>query len=204
MTGQNGPPAVTCQTPIDPVVLTDYWLGLLPQAEEDRVEQHLLQCDACGNRLRGVIQLSEGLRLLARSGELRVVVAEEFINHFVESGRHVRQYEFAPGQTLPCTISVEDDLLVARLAADLTGAERVDLSFCDPQGIERQRMTDIPVRTDAGRVIFQESIVFAKTSPSTTMVARLLAIGSDGGQRLLGEYTFQHTRTIPGPPAWDW
>ena len=65
-------------------------------------------------------------------------------------------------------------------------------------------MNDIPVRTDAGCVVLQESTVFAKASPSTTMVARLLAVGADGGERLLGEYTLQHTRTIPGPPGWEW
>jgi hypothetical protein len=36
------------------------------------------------------------------------------------------------------------------------------------------------------------------------MTARLLAVSDDGKERLLGEYTFQHTRTIPGPPGWNW
>jgi hypothetical protein len=35
------------------------------------------------------------------------------------------------------------------------------------------------------------------------MVARLLAVGTDGEERLLGEYFFQHTRTISGPPGWE-
>lgn len=195
---------VTCETPIEPDVLADYWLALLSSVDEAGVEEHLLACDLCGDRLRGIIQLCEALRALARSGALRVIVAEEFIQHAVETGRRVRQYDFAPGQTVPCTISTEDDLLVARLAADLSGLERVDLSFCDRQGVERQRMTDIPIRSDAARVILHESAVFGKTSPSMTMVARLLAVGSDGVERTLGEYTFQHTRTIPGPAGWEW
>ena len=57
---------------------------------------------------------------------------------------------------------------------------------------------------ETGRVILHESAVFGKTSPSMTMVVRLLAVGADGVERLLGEYTFQHTRTIPGPPGWEW
>ena len=28
------------------------------------------------------------------------------------------------------------------------------------------------------------------------------AVETDGGERLLGDFTFNHTRTIPGPPAW--
>jgi hypothetical protein len=195
---------VTCRTPIDPAVLADYWLALLPPAEEERIEEHLFACDACGDGLREIMQLSEGLRALARSGALRVIVAEEFITHAADTGKRVRQYDFAPGQAVACTIAADDDLLVARLAADLAGAERVDLSLCDPQGVERHRLADIPIRTDTGRVIFHESAVIGKLSPSTSMIARLFAVGSDGGERLLGEYTFHHTRTIPGPPGWEW
>jgi hypothetical protein len=195
---------LTCSTPIDPAVLLDYWLALLPATEEDAVEQHLFRCDDCGDRLREMIVLSEQLRTLARSGSLRVVVGDDLVQHAVGAGLRVREYAVAPGQTVQCTISADDDLLLARLTADLSGATRVDLSFCDPHGVERQRMTDIPVRSEAGSVILHESVTFAKTSPSTTMIARLLAVDAGGDERLLGEYTFEHTRTIPGPPEWEW
>jgi hypothetical protein len=196
--------SVTCRAPIDPAVLADYWLGLLPAAEEETVETHLFECDACGHRLQGIIDIAEGLRALARAGSLRVVLGEDFVRHAAETGRRVRQYDFVPGQTVPCTISADDDLLVARLAVDLSGAERVDLSFRDPQGVERGRMNDIPVRIDAGHVILQESSAFAKAAPTSSMVARLLAVDAAGEERLLGEYFFEHTRTIPGPPGWEW
>lgn len=204
MTPQTEGPIATCDTPIDPAVLADYWLALLSVPEEQLVEEHLLTCDSCGDRLQEVIQLSEALRAIARTGALRIVVADEFISHAAESGQQVRQYDVAPGQTVACTISAADDLLVARLAADLSSVDRVDLRFFDLQGVERHRMTDIPVRHDAGRVIFQESTMFAKAAPSSTMVARLLAVTPDGGERLLAEYRFEHTRTMPGPPGWSW
>ena len=203
MTTQDGTPP-TCHTPVDPAVLADYWLALLPTGEEEAVEAHLFQCDACGDRLRGIIDLAEALRALARSGSLRVVLADEFVRHAEETGRRVRQYDFGPGQIVPCTIAADDDLLVARLAADLSGADRIDLSFRDLQGVERGRMKDIPVRADATHVIYQESATFAKAAPTSSMVARLLAVGANGEERLLGEYFFQHTRTIPGPPGWEW
>ena len=100
---------------------------------------------------------------------------------------------------MQCTVSADDDLLVARLAADLSSAERVDLSWCDDQGVEVLRMSDIPVRVDAGTVLCQQSITMAKASPSNTLVARLLSVDSAGAERLLGEYAFHHTRTILGP-----
>ena len=203
MTPQEGAP-VECSTPIEPAVLLDYWLALLPAAGEAAVEEHLFECDRCGDQFREMIELAEGLRTLAQSGSLRVVVADDLVQHAVDAGLRVRQYEVAPGQTVLCTVSADDELLFARLAADLSGATRVDLSFCDPHGVERQRMMDIPVRGDAGSVVLHESLTFVKASPSTAMITRLLAVDADGDERLLGEYTFQHTRTIPGPPGWEW
>ena len=84
-------------------------------------------------------------------------------------------------------------------AQAVSEAARVDLSWCDTRGFERQRMTDIPLGAGTDRVICQQSITFAKASASDTMIARLLAVDADGAERLIGEYTFHHTRTIPGP-----
>jgi len=160
-----------------------------------------MTCDACGNRLREVIALAESLRALAKSGSLQVVISDRLVKQATETGLRVREYAPALGESIQCTVAADDDLLVARLAADLTRASRVDLSWCAPGGVEVRRMADIPVRADAGDVICQQSITWAKASPTTSMVARLLAIDSNG-ERVLGEFTFHHTRTIPGPPGW--
>lgn len=194
-------PRLPCASPIDVAVLMDYWRAALDPAEEEAVEAHLFACDACGDRLRQMIALAEGLRDLARSGLLRVVVGDPFVEHVAGAGHKVRAYTASPGESVQCTVSADDDHLVARLGADLAGAERVDLSV-SMQGVEVQRLTDIPVNTETGRVVYQESIGFAKTAPSNSMVMRLLAVDAAGGERVIGEYTFNHTRTIPGPPGW--
>jgi anti-sigma factor RsiW len=191
-----------CANPIDVAVLMDYWRAVLDPPEEEAVETHLFACDACGDRLRQMIALAEGLRDLARSGMLRVVVGDPFVQHLAEAGRTVRAYTASPGDSVQCTVSAGDDHLVARLGADLAGAERVDLSV-SMQGVEVQRLADIPVNAETGRVVYQESIGFAKTAPSNSMVMRLLAVDAAGGERVISEYTFHHTRTIPGPPAWE-
>jgi hypothetical protein len=192
-----------CSSPLDPDVLMDYWLAALPQDAEDVIEEHLLSCDACGDRLCEVIALAESLRALARSGSLQVIVSDGFVKHAAETGQRVREYAPPRGASIPCTVAIDDDLLVARLAVDLTTAARVDLSWCDPRGVEVQRMTNIPIRDDAGSVLCQQSITWAKASPTSTMVARLIAVEGSGEERILGEYTFNHTRTIPGPPGWE-
>jgi hypothetical protein len=194
---------VGCSSPIDAAVLMDYWLAALPPAAEEAVEEHLLACDECGDRLREAIDLSESLRALARSGALQVVISDQFVKRAAETGLRVREYAPPPEGGVQCTVAADDDLLVARLAVDLTSASRVDLRWCDLRGVEHQRMTDIPIRADAGSVICQQSITWAKASPSATMIARLVAVDERGDERLLGEYAFHHTRTIPGPPGWE-
>jgi hypothetical protein len=203
MTTPGGPGPLVCGTPIDAAILMDYWLARLDPSEEEAVEIHLLECDTCGARLREVIALAEGLRVLARSGSLRVIVGDALIQRATDEGRQVRQYTLHPGQPIACTVSADDDFLVGRFAADLSGVSRVDLSLCDPQGVEFQRLADIPIRADAPAVVYQESVSFAKGAPTSSMTARLLAVEADGTERLMGEYRFNHTRTIPGPPAWE-
>lgn len=187
---------------LDTAVLMDYWLATLPPAEEEAVDLHLLACDACGDRLRDVIGLAEGLHALARSGTLQVIVDDALLARAGDTGLRVRQYAPARGSGVQCTVTEDDNLLIARLALNMSVTSRVDLSWCDLKGVEHQRMADIPIRADAGDVICQQSIVWAKASPTTSMVARLIAVADDGRESVLGEYTFHHTRTIPGPPGW--
>jgi len=34
------------------------------------------------------------------------------------------------------------------------------------------------------------------------MIARLISWDEQGRERLVGEYTFHHTRSLPGPGSW--
>jgi|SRR5215471_3572710 len=192
-----------CLNPIDAAVLADYWLAALTDSEEEGVELHLLDCDRCGERLREVIALAEGIRKLAREGSLRMVVSESFLKRIAEEGLHIREYTLPAGGSVQCTVTAEDDFLVGRLAANLTEAKRVDLCLCDEHGIEQLRLTDIPIQSGAANVFYQESITFAKAIPTSKMVARLVSFDETGGERLLGEYLFNHTRSLPGPGAWQ-
>jgi hypothetical protein len=190
---------MSCANPISAPTLADYWLAALSPAEEEAVEEHLFACDSCGARLREVMALAEGIRTLAREGSLRMVVTEAFLERAAEEGLRVRQYAPPAGGGVQCTVTAEDDLLVARLAADMSGAQRVDLCICDGEGVEQQRLKDIPVAPGAGGVLYQESLAFAKAARTQTMIARLVALDEAGGERLLGEYTFNHGRSLPGP-----
>ena len=98
MTSESGQVPAACATPIDPAVLMDYWQALLPADEEAAVEEHLFTCDACGDRLREVIDLAESLRGLARSGALFVVVSDTLRQQAEATGQRVRKYDAVTGR----------------------------------------------------------------------------------------------------------
>jgi hypothetical protein len=188
---------MNCAHPIDAAVLADYWLAALAQPEEEAAEEHLFTCDECGARLREVIALAEGIRNIAREGSLRMVVSDSFLKRVAEEGLRIREYAPPAGGGVQCTVTAEDDFLIGRLAANLTEAKRVDLCICDERGVEQLRMADIPVQPGASSVVYQESVTFAKTLPTNKMIARLVTFDDAGSERLLGEYAFNHTRTLP-------
>lgn len=193
---------MSCEKPIDAAVLADYWLELLAQPEADAVEEHLMGCDTCGVRLREVIALVEGVRKLAREGSLRMVVSDGFLQRAAQEGLQVREYTVPQNGSVQCTVGPEDDLLIGRLTAQLGGAKRVDVSLCNELGEEMDRLADIPVFAGAAGVNVQVSIGQMKAAPDSKLIARLLAVDEEGGESQLGEYTFNHSRTMPGPPGW--
>jgi hypothetical protein len=193
---------MNCLNPIDAAVLADYWRAALTKPEEEAAEEHLFTCDECGARLREVIALAEGVRKIAREGSLRMVVSDSFLKRAAEEGLRVREYAPPAGGGVQCTVTAEDDFLIGRLVANLSGARRVDLCICNDRGVEQLRLPDIPFHSGASNVVYQESITFAKAMPTSKMIARLVTFDEAGGERLVGEYTFNHTRSLPGPGAW--
>ena len=191
-----------CEHPIDAGALTDYWLGSLTGADEEAVEEHLFGCDECGAQLREVIALAEGVRDVARAGNLLMIVTDEFLERVAREGSRVREYAPPRGGSVQCTVTKDDDFLIGRLQADLSTTQRLDLSICDRRGVETLRLMDIPFRRESNGVAFQQPIGYAKAAPSETMIARLVGFDDAGTEKLVGEYTFIHTRTIEGPAGW--
>ena len=117
--------ASACADPLDFSVLIDHWLGDLAPAEEERVEEHLLGCPACSQRLGDLVALTDGVRRLANLGVVRAVVTSAFLERLVDEGLRVREYRLVPGGSVECTVTPSDDLVAARLAADLRGAQQI-------------------------------------------------------------------------------
>ena len=184
---------MSCASPIEAVLLADYWLADLRPAEESAIEEHLMGCETCSRELEHIVALASGIRKLARQGALKMVVTEEFLDRMAREGRRIRQYAPPSGGSVQCTVTSADHFLVSRLAADLRGVERLDLVLCDAAGNERQRFADIPFRAAPDASVFLNYPVhIARQEPAYTLIMKLMAV-TPQGDRLMGEYSFHHT-----------
>ena len=75
---------------------------------------------------------------------------------------------------------------------------RVDLVRRSGDGPER-RLADLPFDAASGEVIFAPSIEVLRAMPALVHRMRLIAV-EPSGERLLGEYTFDHTPWPGGRP----
>lgn len=182
--------APTCIAPIPFAALVDHWFGDLAQAEEERIEVHLLGCARCSERLGRLAELGAGIRSAFRHGAVGTVVSQNFVHEMKQGGLRLREYRVAPGGSVNCTISADDDAVVSRLQASLHGVTRVDLVHVTEQG--ESRLPDIPFEPAAGEVLFCPPAAGLKKSPAHTARLRLLAV-DDTGERPIADYTFIHT-----------
>lgn len=95
-----------------------------------------------------------------------MVVSDAFLKRAAEEGLRVREYAPPQAGAVQCTVTAEDDILIGRLAANLSGAKRVDLCVCDERGVEQFRLSDIPIHPGASSVAYQESITFWRAAPT--------------------------------------
>lgn len=173
-------------------LLVEYWLG---QGDDDAVEQHLFSCEHCAESLEWVARFTRGVQDVVRRGNLSVVLTPEFLARLSLEGLRVRSYAPPQGGGVECTVTPQDDLLMSRLRADLTGASRVDAVLCDANGALQARLEDILFRPAAGsEIVFNYPLDVARRSGRHVLVMKLVAV-ENGADRPLAEYTFDHFPT---------
>ena len=119
------------------------------------------------------------------------VVLPVIVEQLRREKRRLREYMVAPGGDVQCAIGPDDDAVLARLAADLRGVQRVDL-VSEIDGGPEERIADIPFDPSASEVILAPSPDLLRQLPSHVQRLRLVAV-EGSGDRVLGEYTFHHT-----------
>jgi hypothetical protein len=189
-----------CHSPLEWDTLIAYWLGELDPDSEAGTEQHYLGCPPCSRRLEQLASLAQGLRMLTEKSEVSMVVSEEFVRRLSNKGLRVREYRVPLNGSVNCTVTPEDDLVVAYLEAPLDDVQRVDLVFTDEDGKSQMRQEDIPFNASSGGVAVSTRIDTLRALPETTLYIRMLAV-ENNGERTLGEYCFKHTPYSPARPG---
>ena len=178
--------------------LLDYWLhDLTPAAAVDAVDEHLMQCDACGQALDELIALGDGVRSAFRAGAVSAVTTSAFVQRLASQGMRVREYRLAVDGSVNCTVAPDDDLLVSHLEAPLEDVQRLDAvtEWSLEPGVEHC-LEDVPFDPQAGEVLYLPKIAAVKKMPENILRVRLLAVES-GSAREIGRYAFFH-RPWPG------
>jgi hypothetical protein len=160
------------------------------------VEEHLLGCDSCSARARSLQALAQGVSGLVRRGRIAAVVTAEVVAQMRREGRKVREYRVPRGGSVQCTVAPDDDFLVARLQARVDSSTRIDL-LGQIEGQPEFRIGDVPCVSGAEEVIVALPVDEIGARPAQVERLRLVAV-TDAGERLIGEYTFNHT---PWPGA---
>jgi len=181
-----------CASPIPFGTLAEYWLGELDELGEARVEAHLLGCGSCTDALQELAGLGGGIRALVRNGAVGAVVTDAFVGRLAAAGLRLREYRVPLNGSVNCTVAPDDDVMVARLQAPLAGIDQVDLVLLDVPGQGPFRLRDIPFDPATGEVVLTPRIDSIRAAPIHTERMQLVAVARDG-ERMIGEYTFNHT-----------
>lgn len=185
---------MNCQTPLPIEMLTAWWLGELPEPEEQALEEHLLACADCARRGEELAALAAGVRAAVRSGAVGLTVSAPFVERMKAAGLRLREYRVPAGETVSCTLRADEDAVVSRLSAPLAGVTRIDaLQRLEVGGVEEPevRVEDVPFDPASGEVLFVPTPAWVKRMPAHTFRVRLVAVEA-AGEAAIGDYTFAH------------
>ena len=180
-----------CQHPIDERALLAYWLGEVAEADEARIDEHILGCGHCSAHLAELVALAGGIREALRQGKVHAFLSDAFVRRVAARGLRVREYRVPRNGSVNCTVAPEDELLIGRLEAPLENVSRVDVVLHAP-GLPADLRQDVPFDRERGEVVFAPNLAQLRAAPSHRLRLELIAVdGQD--KRPIGDYTFNHT-----------
>jgi hypothetical protein len=184
--------APACRMTFPAQTLTAYWLGELDDPAESGFEEHLFGCAVCTERLHALAQLGAGVRRSTRDGDVRAILTAPFVKRLQDLGVRVREYRVPAGGSVMCTVTPEDDLVVAHLHAPLQDVQRLDVVLHDVPEDTRVRIEDVAFDPLADEIVMLPNVAQLRQVTFTTLQVKLLAV-DPARERVIGEYTFNHS-----------
>lgn len=181
----------TCIAPLSTETLVSYWLDEVADEEASQVEEQVFECRACSASLQAIADRGLAIRDAASNGRLHAILPPKFIAE-LRSRLRVREYRLKAGSTAMCTVTPQDDLVVAHLEASLTDVRRLDVVLEDLSDGQTQRLEDVAFDPSSGEVVLASNMVRLRALGVSTHRAQLQSIEGDQ-RRIIGEYTFDHS-----------
>ena len=174
----------------DLATLAAYWQRELDDAQEASIEEHFLGCGECAARLAELEALGDGVRRAFAGGRVSMIVTPAMVDAIRSRGVRVREYRVPRNGGVNCSILPDDEVLVGYLLdVPLDGVSRVD-ALVMPH--DAHRLEDVPFDAASGTVVIAPPMQKLRGMPAHRQVVRLVAVEA-GGDRVLGEYTFNHS-----------
>ena len=180
-----------CPAPIGFADVVDYWAGDLAPAEEDRIEEHVFSCADCARELAAAEALARDIRSVAREGRLISVVTDSILNRLAADGVRIRTFTLEGEDVVPCAVWADDDLIVARIRANLAEVDSVTIVTRQASGKEIGRLSDVHVRPGQREILNAFSAAHLRKLPQT-LVHITVTAGADSGEATLARYTLEH------------
>jgi|SoiMethySBSTD1v2_1073268.scaffolds.fasta_scaffold170535_3 hypothetical protein len=141
--------------------LVDYWAG--DGGDPDAADAHLFACDACSERSARVATVTETLR-----SEIPFIVTMPWVDTLRRRGMRFTDNPMQPGERREVPFTGDTDILLHRLAVDLSQATHVHFTLRDEvTGGVIVDLPDAPFERDAGEILVACQRHFVVFPPDT-------------------------------------
>lgn len=170
--------------------LHDYFAGELPVDEERELEEHVFDCNVCGQLFERVGALSAALQRLVPP-----IVSRRKLRALVERGVRLSIHPVHPGAETSVEFSEGLELLIFELHAELGGVQRMDFEIGAMHGPRTLVFADVPFDRARGEVLVACQRHYLTEFEGDTPIFRLYAV-EPSERRMVGEYIVEHR--LPG------
>lgn len=170
--------------------LAAHALGDLDGRASDEVDEHVLGCTQCAEKLERLLAIGAAVRSVVNRGGVRVGVTPAMLGDMKREKLVTRTYHVPRNGSVACTVDASDVYVLAELEAELSGVERVDV--IKKRGDHVTRMRDMPFDRARGIVALVLPGDYLRAQPSGLDEVTVLEVDANG-ERTLGQYAFNHT-----------